>query len=121
MKRCRTSPLPEAVECPSCYQMVQPWRAQFQIHPTHFGGPVCDMSREPITEDVIAATQRVLMARTVLDWAHTIRDEDPAVVHRWIAQTSRFELEQLLAIALLAIPAEVTMRKAFEWVEMLGA
>lgn len=110
--------LPREVECPECGRMVTVAMAQraYMQHSIYPTGPECTLSKEPVSAEAIRNTVLRQNARTVLHWAQTLREEDPRIVQRWISYCDRAALENLMIIALAAIPENTSPGRAFDWV-----
>jgi hypothetical protein len=111
--------IPAEVECPECGRVVKTHRNCFMQHSEYPTGPLCALSRRPVTDDALAASRNRRRAEQVLLWAHMLRDEDPRRVHSWIRHCTRAELEILMVVALAAINPDIGVRETYGWVEGL--
>lgn len=107
---------PAVVECPGCARMVKTVHHKYSRHSQFPTGPACRFGGDVVSDGAIEATRNVERARTVLDLAHRMREEDPVRVHEWIAHIKREELEALMCLALAAIPPDQSLSTAFAWV-----
>jgi hypothetical protein len=107
---------PGQVECPQCGRVTQTVRRRYARHSTEKLGPLCDMSGELVSEDVIEYSRNLHRVDVVLHWAQMLREEDPAALHSWIRHTDRAELEKLLCIALAGVPIDKPKSEVFGWV-----
>ncbi|SRX93593.1 hypothetical protein MSP7336_01832 [Mycobacterium shimoidei] len=70
------------------------------------------------------AAEMVSTARTVLNLADVVRDEDPGFVWKYLGDLARHDvpaLRRLAFVALAAVPAGQTLEQAFAWVLDLPA
>lgn len=104
-----------SVECPTCGRMIATNSGKFRKHADDSILRECPMSGKATQQSRLAADM-VKTARTVLNLAEHLREEDPTWVWRYLSQLDPSELRRLALVALAAVPDGQTLEQAFDWV-----
>jgi hypothetical protein len=107
-----------AVRSHGCERYVSTNRGNFRRHADDSVLRECPMSGKT-TPESDQAHRMVTAARTALNLAEQMRDEDPGWVWRYLADLAGrkpAELQQLAFVALAAITPDQTLEQAFDWV-----
>jgi hypothetical protein len=107
-----------ATFCPACGRWISTNRGKFRRHADDTILRECPMSGDSTPGSERAAAM-ITAARTALNLAHQVRDEDTGWVWRYLADLTNRDPMQLCTlafVALCAIPSGQTLEEAFAWV-----
>lgn len=108
-----------AVECPGCGRMRDTNNGHFVRHADVSIMRECPWSQKPIPRNRSHELARA--ARTVLNLADQIRDDDPALVWRYLQNLEPAKLRELAMVAIAAVDPGQAIDEAFGWVMELPA
>jgi hypothetical protein len=115
-----TPPNTNSVECPGCGRIIATKNGRLARHADDTLLRECTMSQKT-TPAIDRAAQLVKTARTVLNLAEQIRDDDPSLVWKYLSSLGRDRLQTLAAVALTAVPPGNSLETAYRWVMDLPA
>lgn len=106
--------------CPYCGRHITAKGGRYTRHGlTYDSDQYCPLSEQPAPTQGFTPDDHRRRAGIVCQLAAQLRDQDPTLIHSYLAVQPRPELERLLTVALAAIPTDKTLLDIFDWVTQL--
>lgn len=106
-----------ATECPYCQRTVGVVERRYNQHP--YNGTECPLSRQYVMVTGHGERDYENRAVIVADLAWQVQDEDPRRVWHYLTSLPGNELQQLMMLALAAIPTDRHVEELWAWVAEL--